>query len=113
MNFKLICESAINIIFVKTLSFRHNSGKHSSGSRLVLYIFESGHRLNMVQMWFLILSLSGGPIGPPLFERPVAQKVMKLTKFGKINYSMEIILALKLSLGVSSKKAILYKCMVI
>jgi hypothetical protein len=67
----------------------------------------------MVQMWFLILSLSGGPIGPPLLERPVAQKVMKLTKFGKRSYSMEIILALKLSLDVSSKKAVIYKCMVI
>jgi hypothetical protein len=55
----------------------------------------------------LILSPSGGPIGPLLFERPVAQKVMKLTKFGKISYSMEINLALKLSLGVSSKKAVL------
>jgi hypothetical protein len=45
----------------------------------------------------------------PSFESPVAQKVMKLNKFGKISYSPEVILALKLSSGVSSKKAILYK----
>jgi hypothetical protein len=51
----------------------------------------------------------GGPIGPPLFKRPVAQKVSKLKKFGKISYSTEIILAFKLSSGVSSKKAVLYK----
>jgi hypothetical protein len=51
----------------------------------------------------------GGPIGPPLFKRPVAQKVIKLKKFGKISYSREIVLALKLSSGVSSKKAVLYK----
>jgi hypothetical protein len=51
----------------------------------------------------------GGPIGPPLFKRPVAQKVIKLKKFGKISYSTQIILALKLSSGVSSKKAVLYK----
>jgi hypothetical protein len=51
----------------------------------------------------------GGPIGPPLFKRPVAQKVIKLKKFRKISYSTEIILALKLSTGVSSKKAVLYK----
>ncbi len=58
----------------------------------------------------LILSLTGGgPIGPPLFQRPVAQKVMKLKEIGKISYSMEIVLALKLSLGVSSKKVVLYK----
>jgi hypothetical protein len=58
----------------------------------------------------LTLSLTGGgPIGPPLFKRPVAQKVIKLKKFGKISYSTEIILALKLSSGVSSKKAVLYK----
>jgi hypothetical protein len=50
-----------------------------------------------------------GPIGPPLFERPGAQKVMKLKKFGKITYSTEIVLALKLSSCVSSKKAILYE----
>jgi hypothetical protein len=58
----------------------------------------------------LTLSLTGGgPIGPPLFKRPVAQKVIKLKKFGKISYSTEIILALKLSSGVSSEKAVLYK----
>jgi hypothetical protein len=48
--------------------------------------------------------MGGGPIGPPLFQRPVAQKVMRLKKFGKISYSTEIVLALKLSSGVSSKK---------
>jgi hypothetical protein len=37
-------------------------------------------------------------------ERPVAQKVMKLKKFGKISYSMEIVLAVKLSSGVPQKK---------
>jgi hypothetical protein len=31
---------------------------------------------------------------------------MKLKKFGKISYSTEIILALNLSLGVSSKKVV-------
>jgi hypothetical protein len=41
---------------------------------------------------------------PPLFEWPVAQKVMKLDKFGKISYSMEIILAFKMSSSVSLKK---------
>ncbi len=51
----------------------------------------------------------GGPIGPPLFQRPVAQKVMTLKKFVKISYSTEIILALNLSSGVSSKKVVLYK----
>jgi hypothetical protein len=51
----------------------------------------------------------GGPIAPPLFQRPVAQKVVKLNKFGKISYSTEIVLALKLSSGVSSKKVVLYK----
>jgi hypothetical protein len=51
----------------------------------------------------------GGPFGPPLFKRPVAQKAIKLKKFGKISYSMEIVLALKLSSGVSSKKTVLYK----
>jgi hypothetical protein len=51
----------------------------------------------------------GGAIGPSLFERPAAQKVMKLTKFGKINYSTEIVLAMKLSSGVSSLKAVLYE----
>jgi hypothetical protein len=55
------------------------------------------------------LTHGGGPIGPPLFQRPVAQKVMKLKKFGKINYSMEIVLVLKLSSGVSSTKVVLYK----
>jgi hypothetical protein len=44
--------------------------------------------------------------GGGLFERPVAQKVKMLKKFGKISYSTEIILLLKLSSGVSSKKAI-------
>jgi hypothetical protein len=34
---------------------------------------------------------------------------MKLKKFGKISNSMEILLALKLSSGVSSKKVVLYK----
>ncbi len=58
----------------------------------------------------LTLSLTGGgPIGPPLFQRPVAQKVIKLKKFGKISYSTEIVLALKLSSDVSSKKVVLYK----
>jgi hypothetical protein len=54
----------------------------------------------------LTLSLTGGggPIGLPLLERPVAQKVMKLKKFGKISYSMEIVLAVKLSSGVPQKK---------
>jgi hypothetical protein len=51
----------------------------------------------------------GGPIGPPLFQRPVAQKVMKIKKFAKISYSTEIVLALKLSSGVSSKKVVLNK----
>jgi hypothetical protein len=63
-------------------------------------------------IWWLIvnpLTHWGGPIGPPLLKRPVAQKVIKLKKFGKICYSTEIILALKLSSGVSSKKAVLYK----
>jgi hypothetical protein len=52
---------------------------------------------------FLTLSLTGGPIGHPLFQRPVAQKVLKLKKFGKISYSTEIVLALKLSSGVLYK----------
>jgi hypothetical protein len=41
---------------------------------------------------------------PPLFEWPVAQKVMKLEKFGKISYSTEIILAFQMSYSVSLKK---------
>jgi hypothetical protein len=42
-----------------------------------------------------------GAIGLSLFERPVAQIVMKLKKFGKISYFTEIGLALKLSSGPS------------
>jgi hypothetical protein len=44
----------------------------------------------------------GRAIGPPLFERPVAHKVMTLKKFRKISCSTEIIL--KLSFAISSKK---------
>jgi hypothetical protein len=52
------------------------------------------------------LTHQGGLLAPPpLFRRPVAKKVMKLKKFGKISYSMEIILGLKLSSGVSYKKS--------
>jgi hypothetical protein len=54
------------------------------------------------------LSLTGGGGGccllAPLFsKRPIAQKVMKLNKFGKISYSTEIISALKLTTDVPSK----------
>jgi hypothetical protein len=57
----------------------------------------------------LTLSLTGVAYWPPLFQRPVALKVMKLKKYGKISFSTEIVLALKLSSGVSSKKVVLYK----
>jgi hypothetical protein len=53
--------------------------------------------------------VGGRAIGPPLFERPVAHKVMTLKKFRKISCSTEIILALKLSFAISSKNAVLYK----
>jgi hypothetical protein len=55
------------------------------------------------------LTHQGGLLAPPpLFRRPVAKKVMKLKKFGKISYSTEIILGLKLSSGVSYKKKPFY-----
>jgi hypothetical protein len=37
------------------------------------------------------VSSRGGPFGPPLFERPVAKKFMRLKNFGKICHSMEIV----------------------
>ncbi len=40
-------------------------------------------------------------LAPFPFERSVAQKVLKLKKFGKISDSRDNILALKLSSGVS------------
>jgi hypothetical protein len=70
----------------------------------VVYFFVALNLLSNNFVVALTLSLRGGGLFDPFFEWPVAQKVMKLQKFGKISYSMEIILALKLSSGVSLKK---------
>jgi hypothetical protein len=50
----------------------------------VLAIVNMDYRFSVFSNKRLTLSLTGGgPIGPPLFKRPVAQKVIKLKKFGK------------------------------
>jgi hypothetical protein len=44
-------------------------------------------------------------VAPPLFERPIAQKVMKLKKFGKISYSIIKYLSFKVVFMRFSKKS--------
>ncbi len=52
---------------------------------------------------FTLSPTGQGACWSPFFGTPVAQKVIRLIKLRKISYSMEIISALKLSSGVSSR----------
>jgi hypothetical protein len=59
---------------------------------LILFVLKSqhSHKFKLVRLASRLLG-GGGPIGPPLFERHVAQQVLKSKKVLKISYSIEII----------------------
>jgi hypothetical protein len=61
---------------------------------------------NFSKASLLTFSLTGGAYWPPAFLKACSSKSYKVKKFGKIIYYTEIILAVRLTSNVPSKKAV-------